>query len=64
MARKLSKNEQDSMVVEMAVSLDGNKLGDEKFEEMYEQLDASHQEQVDEDLRTFANNAVGDDDWE
>lgn len=57
---KLSKAEQDQMVVD----LDPNTMDEEEYAEIYDQLDVKHQMQADEDTRNFANNAVGSDTWD
>lgn len=59
---ELSKNEQDQIVVTLAV--DGPSMEEEEFEALYEQLDIEHQMEVDQDVRDYADNAVGDEHWD
>jgi hypothetical protein len=56
---KLSKAEQDQMVVDLDPNMD-----EEEYAEIYDQLDAEHQLQADQDMRNFANNAIGSDTWD
>ncbi len=62
MSRGLSKDEQDQIVVDLAVGIET--LSEEEFEELYNQLDVDHQMEVDQDIREFADNAVGDEHWD
>lgn len=39
------------------------KLDEDEFQALYDQLDATHQLEVDEALTEFADNAVGDPSW-
>ena len=48
----------------MVVDLDPNTMDEDEYAEIYDQLDAKHQMQADEDMRDFANNAVGSDTWD
>ena len=57
---KFTKAQQDQMVVD----LDPNTMDEEEYAEIYDQLDAEHQLQADQDMRDFANNAVGSDTWD
>lgn len=59
---RLSKAEQDQIVVDLAVGVES--LDDDEFEELYDQLDVKHQIEVDQNLREFANGAVGSDTWD
>lgn len=58
---RLSKAEQDNMVVDLTVSMDGD-YDEEAFEATYDKLDDKHKVQVDEAARQFEANAVGWDD--
>lgn len=58
----LSDIEQEQIVVDLAVGVET--LSEEEFDDLYGQLDVDHQMQVDENLREFANNAVGDEHWD
>ncbi|WIE82821.1 hypothetical protein [Curtobacterium sp. MCPF17_021] len=58
---KLSKNEQDTLVSDMTMSMDGG-FDEDQFEADYAKLDAKHKEEVDEAARQFEANAVGWDD--
>lgn len=58
----LSKAEQDQIVVDLAVDVET--LTEEEFDEQYDQLDADHQSQVDQNVREFADNAVGSETWD
>lgn len=57
---KLSKAEQDQMVVD----LDPNTMDEEEYAEIYDQLDVDHQLQADQDVREFADNAIGSETWD
>lgn len=54
----LSEAEQNAIVTELAVKIE--RLSQEKFEHLYRQLDVDHQRRVDDNIRLFADNAVGD----
>ncbi|NQW89638.1 hypothetical protein HQQ88_04930 [Curtobacterium sp. VKM Ac-2861] len=58
---KLSKNEQDTLVSDMTMSMDGG-FDEDQFEADYAKLDAKHKAEVDEAARQFEANAVGWDD--
>ena len=58
----LSEIEQEQIVGDLAVGVET--LNDEEFDDLYNQLDVDHQMQVDDNLREFANNAVGDEHWD
>lgn len=59
---KLSKAEQDQIVVELAVGVET--LPQEEFDDLYQQLDVDHQIEADQNLRNFADTAVGDPNWD
>lgn len=59
---KLSKAEQDQIVVQLAVEIET--LTEEEFDDLYEQLDAEHQMEVRQNIREFADNAVGSPNWD
>ncbi|MEV7011980.1 hypothetical protein [Streptosporangium sp. NPDC051022] len=58
----LSEDEQDAIVTELAVNVET--LSEEEFEHLYRQLDIDHRIQVNDNVREFANNAVGDEHWD
>ena len=58
----LSDHEQDEIVTELAVNVET--LSEEEFDHLYRQLDIDHQLQVNENVREFADNAVGDEHWD
>ncbi|MER6354633.1 hypothetical protein ABT186_23145 [Streptomyces sp. NPDC001634] len=60
--RQLTWDEQESIVADLINGIET--LTEEEHEELYKQLDADHQMEVDEAVRNFANNAVGSDDWD
>lgn len=60
--KPLSKDQQDAIVVDLSVNISA--LSEEEFEDLYRQLDAEHQLQVDADVRRFADDAVGDEHWD
>lgn len=62
MSDELSSDEQDNLVGELAEGIES--LSDEEFDERYEQLDADHKMEVDQRVRAFADNAVGDEHWD
>lgn len=62
MSRGLSKDEQDQIVVDLAVGIET--LSEEEFDDLYQQLDVDHKMDVDQDIREFADNAVGDEHWD
>lgn len=62
MSSGLSKDEQDQIVVDLAVGIET--LSEEEFEDLYNQLDVDHQMEVDQDVREFADSAVGDEHWD
>jgi hypothetical protein len=39
-------------------------LGEEEFDDLYDQLDAKHQMEVDQSVRDFADNAIGSEHWD
>lgn len=62
MSSGLSKDEQDQIVVDLAVDIET--LSEEEFDDLYQQLDVDHRMEVDQDIREFADNAVGDEHWD
>lgn len=62
MSSGLSKDEQDQIVVDLAVGVET--LSEEEFDDLYQQLDVDHRMEVDQDIREFADNAVGDEHWD
>jgi hypothetical protein len=61
--QELTPDQQDGLVGDLVESLDGMKLDEDDFEALYDQLDADHQREVDDAVRDFADNAVGDPSW-
>jgi len=59
---QLSDDEQDGIVAQLGENVDS--LDEDEFNALYEQLDDAHKRQVDDDLREYADNAVGSDDWD
>ncbi|MDN3310633.1 hypothetical protein QWJ90_06795 [Microbacterium oryzae] len=59
---KLNKMQQDGIVVELLTEM--GSLDEDEFDELYEQLDAEHQAEVDQGVREFADNAVGSEHWD
>ena len=57
----LSDDEQNTLVGEMTISMDGG-YDEDQFEADYAKLDSYHQRQVDDAARQFEANAVGWDD--
>jgi uncharacterized NAD-dependent epimerase/dehydratase family protein len=62
MSKKLTKVQQEQMVVEIACNMET--MSEEEFDYLYNQLDVDYQMQVDDDVREFADNAVGDEHWD
>ncbi|WP_377888868.1 hypothetical protein [Alkalihalobacillus sp. R86527] len=61
---KLSKKEQDEIVEKLIASLDVLDINEEIDQQLYDQLDANHQQQVDDAIREFADAAIGSDTWD
>lgn len=59
---RLSKAQQDGIVVDLVTGLET--LDEGEFDDLYEQLDADHQSEVDRSVREFADNAVGSEHWD
>lgn len=59
---ELSEDEQDQIVVTLAVDIET--LSEEEFTQLYDQLDADHQMEVSDNIRDFADNAVGSPHWD
>lgn len=57
----LSQNEQDELVRETVSQLDG---GDPDIDSVMERLDTHHRNELEQEIRSFANNAVGSDHWD
>ena len=58
----LSKAEQDNIVVDLAVRVET--LTEDEFDDLFDQLDAEHQMEVRQNIREFADNAVGSEHWD
>lgn len=58
----LSEAEQDAIVTELAANIES--LSEEECEHLYRQLNVDHQVRVDDNIRSFADNAVGDEHWD
>lgn len=54
--------EQDEIVG--ALTTDIGHLTEEEFEDLYNQLDSEHQIEVNDAIRKFADDAVGDEHWD
>jgi len=61
MSRKLSKAEQDDIVVTLAVDVET--LDSDEYDDLFEQLDDDHKSQAQDNLAQWADDAVGDTDW-
>jgi hypothetical protein len=59
---KLSNIEQNEIVNQLGAGLES--LTEEEFDDLYDQLDSSHQTEVNQEIRTFADNAVGSEHWD
>lgn len=62
MSSGLSRHEQDQIVVNLVVGIET--LDEEEFEGLYAQLDFDHRGEVDQSIREFADNAIGDEHWD
>ena len=60
--RRITKAEQSGIVAELIEGLET--LSQEEFDGLYNQLDIDHQMEVDQSVREFADNAVGDEHWD
>ena len=60
--KPLSFYEQEELVVILCTSIDT--MPEDEFEANYQKLDRDHQFEVDESIRRFADNAVGDENWD
>ncbi|WP_164492617.1 hypothetical protein [Streptomyces sp. CNQ-509] len=58
----MSEDQQDAIVMELAVNVET--LSEEEFEHLYRQLGSDHQSQVNDNVREFAANAIGDEHWD
>lgn len=59
---ELSEDEQNTIAQQLMVNIDT--LSEEEIDELYDQLDTYHQREVDDAIREWANDAVGDDNWD
>ncbi|WP_446039227.1 hypothetical protein [Streptomyces sp. SID1121] len=59
---QLSWDEQEQLVVELTTDI--GSLTEGQFERRYKRLDKALQQDVDQAIREFADNAVGSDDWD
>ncbi len=59
---RLSAREQNEIVNTLAAEIET--LTEEEFDALYEQLDGSHQAEVNANVREFADDAVGDEHWD
>jgi septal ring factor EnvC (AmiA/AmiB activator) len=57
-----SDPEQDEIVNRLAVEVES--LSDEEYDDLFNQLDEEHQMEALDNVRDFANGAVGSDDWD
>ena len=62
MAQPLSQDEQDDIVSRIGVGLET--MDYDENEALRDQLDADHKSQVDDSIREFADNAIGDEHWD
>ena len=60
--QELSQDQQDQIVMELAVGVET--LSEEEREELDDQLDDEHKMEVRDNVAEFANDAVGDENWE
>lgn len=63
MPEPLSRDEQDTIVGQIGESL-GRDGDEDEIDALYDQLDAEHRSQVDDMIREYADNAVGDEHWD
>ena len=59
---RLSKAQQDGIVAELGEGIET--LSEEEFDGLYNQLDLKHQMEVNQSIREFADNAIGDEHWD
>lgn len=62
MSRKLGKNGQDTIVSQLGVGLECLSQGE--CDELYEQLDAEHQIEMNDSVREFADIYIGSTTWD
>lgn len=62
MPEPLSPDEQDTIVGQIGEGL--GTMDEDEIEALYDQLDAEHRSQVDDVIREYADNAVGDEHWD
>ncbi|MFE1827647.1 hypothetical protein [Streptomyces yangpuensis] len=60
--KPLSFDEQEELVVILCTSIET--MPEDEFEANYQKLDRDHQFEVDESIGRFADNAVGDENWD
>ncbi|WHP16615.1 hypothetical protein [Cellulomonas sp. ES6] len=63
MPEPLSPDEQDAIIGQIGEILERDG-GEGEVETLYDQLDAEHRSQVDDMIREYADNAVGDEHWD
>ncbi len=63
MPEPLSRDEQDTIVGQIGEIL-GRDGDEDEIDALYDQLDAEHRSQVDDMIREYADNAVGDEHWD
>ncbi|MES1170197.1 MAG: hypothetical protein ABUL47_05870 [Leifsonia sp.] len=59
----LSDDEQTEIVNDIASRLDGG-LDDDELDDAFEKLDAAHSAELSAAVRDYADNAVGDENWD
>lgn len=59
---RLSNTEQNEIVNQLGAGLES--LSEEEFDALYAQLDSNHQVEVNQEIREFADNAVGSEHWD
>ena len=57
-----SNDEQDAIVVQLTTEIGSR--SEVEFDALYNQLDIEHQMEVDQSIREFADNAIGDEHWD
>lgn len=62
MSDPLSSDEQDEIVTDIVSRFDS--LGDDELDEAFEKLDAEHSAELSSEVRNYADNAVGDPNWD
>lgn len=59
---RLTEDQLDSIVMDLTTDI--GSLSEEEFDGLYNQLDVDRQMEVDSAIRRFADNAVGDENWD